>query len=667
MISLEAVSYLKSVASYKWSPTGLLTYSCIGGEKPELWAYSGGSEVDSTSSRLICDLEVSDWDFSPDGSQMAVISKNEVHLVDMADGTTTCFTETQKAKSGIRFSPDGKHLAFKSTDGIYIMNANGTCLKRIVRLQNPAGFFGGGFAWSPCSTKIAFETFRWDLHSDIGVADITDGKMFWLARTDMSEYNPQWIGTDKIVYARRGLDYKTDEIVIKQCIPDSYQSEFDAGKDCVVHTKYCSEDLARVIFTEHCEIGAHYDFEFELSPDGRNIAVIRRFNNWDHLAIIDVSKGEVRQLTHGEFEVSCPRWSRDGRRVAVLSNEGVDLSERRIWVYCADDLKGYCATGDYQGCRVIPTWPRGSLSPWSPDDSKIAYIFSSATRFPELGITTVKNQGPEDLVSNLCPPEIFSQGQVPESISFPSYDGKQIYGYLYTPRPRKEPSPSLIFVHGGPVAQDGYRWHGLFQPVIQRAVQRGFVCLDLNYRGGIGYGCEFEQASYGDMGTGLVKDIVHAADYLKELDYVDGTRLGLMGHSYGGYLTVHTIELAPSVFKAAVEVAGVMDWRAYLKFGVTYFAMKMGYPEDEVERYKEWSPVDNVDAIQTPLLIVHGTNDPNVRIHEHAYPLITRLIEHKKEFDMRIYPEEGHVYWNPNVRYDLFKQVERFFDRYLKD
>lgn len=665
MFSLRELTEFASVSAFRWSRDGSsIAYIRSGGEKSELWILRG--VPNGGRKRVGEELSVAECDWHPDGKHVVLVADGQIYVADLEGLVLRQLTAFPGTKASVTYSPDGTRIAFKGPDGLFVMNSDGTCLSRIVKLDDPSGFFGGVYTWSPEGDRIAFETLRWDLQCDIGVVNVMDGSVMWVAKTELSEFDPQWLPDGQsILYCRRDLAYKTHEIVLKPLKVDSHLSYFDVEKNEVSHPRYCSENLARVLYRETDTNGGDYNFEVELSPDGRRVAFVSRLDGWSHLYVLDVETTEITRITEGHFEVSCPRWSPDGKYIAVLSNKDADPSERHVWVYSWETRSGFCLTADPLANRMVPSWPRGHLSPWSPNGDQVAYIRSSAKETPDLFLVNTRELGNEICLSELCPVSLKENGVVPCAVEIESYDGMKIYGYEYRPEQTGATCPAIILLHGGPMAQSGHQWHPIFQPFIQRAVAKGYVCLALNYRGGIGYGKAFEQASYGDMGRALVGDIVKAAEYLKSLPIVDGSRLGLMGHSYGGYLTVHTLELAPSLFKAAVEVAGVMDWRNYTKFGVTYFIMKMGHPQDYPERYRDWSPVDNVASIETPLLVIHGTKDLNVRIEEHAYPLIKELIHHKKEFEMRIYPDEPHVYVRPDVRYDLLKTTESFFDRYL--
>ncbi len=254
----------------------------------------------------------------------------------------------------------------------------------------------------------------------------------------------------------------------------------------------------------------------------------------------------------------------------------------------------------------------------------------------------------------------------PLEISFRSFDGLYIQGFLYPP-PQVSPNracPALVQVHGG--GTNSYlRSQNLIE---QYLASKGYVVMAVNYRGGSGFGREFQDLAVEDWLNAQALDAGAAADFLRSLPYTTD-KVGIYGGSYGGSMSLAAVGRTPDKFDAAVPMRG-----AYSKtetFDETdrlgkIFALTGhgGFPDERPEIYAKSNTIDRIANITAPVLLMHGELDRRVPFR-HFELAVAELKRHRKEFATKSYPEEGHGFRNPENRIDMYRRLERFFEVHL--
>jgi len=260
-------------------------------------------------------------------------------------------------------------------------------------------------------------------------------------------------------------------------------------------------------------------------------------------------------------------------------------------------------------------------------------------------------------------------------VEYSSTDGLTIGAILYKPKDT-EPGvklPALVEVHGGPTGQY-FRTFSMFDQIL---LNNGFVILKPNFRGSTGYGREFQDMNIQDIGGGDLEDVVAGVDFLKTLDYIDPERIGIFGGSYGGYMTFWATVKRPELWKAGAASIGITDWKLLYEESMPHFKhylhMMFGLIEENEELYKERSPVNFVENLKAPLLIVHGANDPRCPLSQ-ASVYRDKLLnlgwkegkEGEKTFEYLVFGDIGHGgYTDQEFRIRSFKVVLDFFKRRL--
>ena len=223
--------------------------------------------------------------------------------------------------------------------------------------------------------------------------------------------------------------------------------------------------------------------------------------------------------------------------------------------------------------------------------------------------------------------------------------------------------PVVVYVYGGPHAQvvrNG--WGRQTQLFHHYLASRGFLVFSVDNRGSSARGRDFERALLGRLGKVELEDQLAGVGYLKTLPYVDASRIGIWGWSYGGFMTCYALTNAPGVFRAGAAVAPVTDWRRYDSI---YTERYLKLPADNEAGYRDSSPVNQADKLADALLLLHGTGDDNVH-WGNTLAFVDRLYRASKPYDLQLYPNKNHSILGKDARAHLYRRVAEHFERYLR-
>jgi dipeptidyl aminopeptidase/acylaminoacyl peptidase len=382
-------------------------------------------------------------------------------------------------------------------------------------------------------------------------------------------------------------------------------------------------------------------------------------DGWSHLYTASIDGGEPKQLTSGKFEVSDVRLSEDKTKFYFTSSEG-DLGQRHLY--------SMPVTG---GPRVrVTTMPGNNQATVSPDETTLAIVRSYSDRPPELYIAPNKpNASAVEIKQVTTSPidEFFTYNWIdPPIVTFKAGDGVEVPARLYKPAKWQKGGPAVLFVHGAGYLQNVHKWWSsyyreyMFNHLL---MERGFIVLDVDYRGSAGYGRNWRTAIYRHMGGKDLDDQVDAVKYLVAEHGVDPKRVGLYGGSYGGFITLMAMFTKPDVFAAGAALRPVTDW-AHYNHG--YTSNILNTPQSDAEAYKQSSPIYFAGGLKGALLICHGMVDTNVHFQD-TVRLVERLIELRKEnWELAAYPVEDHGFERASSWADEYKRILRLFETKLK-
>jgi dipeptidyl aminopeptidase/acylaminoacyl peptidase len=376
-----------------------------------------------------------------------------------------------------------------------------------------------------------------------------------------------------------------------------------------------------------------------------------------HLYAVPFDGGEPRALTSGNWEVLGVRQSRDKAKFYLTANLDGPF-ENHLYVM---DAEGGPLT------RLTKA-PGRHTATVSPDDRWIADIYSFTNKPPELYVQENRPLADSRKLTT-SPAADFSQyaWQDAPIVTFTARDGVKVPARLFKPANFRRGGPAVVFIHGSGYLQNVDRWWStnyyreyMFNHIL---MERGFVVIDVDYRGSAGYGRDWRTAVYEHMGGKDLDDIVDAAKYVVSEHGVDPKKIGLYGGSYGGFLTLMGMFTQPDVFAAGAALRPVSDW-AYYNQG--YTADILNLPQTDSEAYRKSSPIYFAQGLKGALLICHGMVDTNVEFQD-TVRLTQKLIElHKENWQVAMYPVENHAFVEPSSWADEYKRILKLFEENLK-
>ncbi len=246
------------------------------------------------------------------------------------------------------------------------------------------------------------------------------------------------------------------------------------------------------------------------------------------------------------------------------------------------------------------------------------------------------------------------------SFKFQARDNTPIQGYITLPTKASNGAiPSVLLVHGGPHSRDYWG----FDPEIQLLSSRGYAVIQVNFRGSKGFGWDFESSGYKQWGEKIQYDILDSINYLTEKKYIDKNRLCIMGGSFGGYSAMQSSILAPDLFKCTIARSGVYDLQLFIEQKSPQKARSYIKRIGPEEIQNAHSPINAIQLLQAPVLLVHGTKDDNTPL-EQAEVLLEQLKKQNKPHEWFEIKNEGHYFYNPKSRIEYQEKVLQFLNKY---
>jgi len=579
--------------------------------------------------------------FSPDGQRLAVIcdlsGTPQVWITATDGGWPTQVTALEDPVTRVDWSPVGNWLAISVAPGggmntqIYLVHPDGTGLKRYSQGGKDNNWLS---RWAPGGSALMVSSnARNGAAMDTYLLGVNDGQMRLVSSSP---------GRDEIVdvsrddgaalvsrMQSRGSNdvYWVDTVAHTEVNLTVHEGPgtFDGRFAPDAHTVYLisNKDRDRTAFGKE-RLGARGEAgaiellaqradadvaDFEINPDGTEAALIWNIAGRSELDFVDLRNGQVKHGPALPTELAYhPRYSHDGRRLALVLTGAAAPED--VWVL--DRLSGH---------------------------------FHQITFSPHAGVNL------DDLVH-------------PTLVRYKGEDGEPLTAWLWLPKRWTAPGPCVLSFHGGPEGQELPDFRGDYQALLGE----GIAVLAPNVRGSGGFGKRFVNLDNQQLRFNGIKDIKASVDYLTKNKIADRQRLGIMGGSYGGYMTMAGLTEYPDLFRAGADLYGVVNFETFFAHTEPWMAaistIKYGDPKTQADLLRRLSPINKIERVKAATIVLHGANDTNVPVVE-AEQVVDNLKKRGVPVELVMFPDEGHGWRKTPNRIRSTIEVTHWFVKYL--
>ena len=412
---------------------------------------------------------------------------------------------------------------------------------------------------------------------------------------------------------------------------------------------------SKTIYKEASDTYIEVNDDLTFYGDNEGFIMKSEKDGFFHLYAYDIDGNNEQQLTSGDWEV----------------HEFLGFDSENKMFYFTASMENPMNTSVYSlelgasAPRILSPKEGTSTADFS-NGFKYFMLYHSTANSP-LNVSLHDNSGKEIRVleDNKALKEKLAKLKLSEVSFFEleTSNSDKLNGWMIKPKDfdSKKKYPVLMFVYGGPGSQTvtnsmggNYFWHQLL-------AQQGYIVVSVDNRGTGSRGKQFRTQTYQQLGALETQDQIEAAKWLGKQSYIDPSRIGIWGWSYGGYMSSLCLFKGADVFKTAIAVAPVSNWRYYDSI---YTERYMGLPQDNAAGYDENSPINHTDKLKGNYLLIHGTADDNVHF-QNAVEMVDALIASDKQFDFYIYPDRNHGIYGGNTRYHLFNKMTNFISENL--
>ncbi|NNE98425.1 MAG: S9 family peptidase, partial [Pyrinomonadaceae bacterium] len=403
-----------------------------------------------------------------------------------------------------------------------------------------------------------------------------------------------------------------------------------------------------------------------------------RTSGFNHLYLANLKKStadgkttaNIRRLTHGNWEIGWAKWMSNG--TSYLFSSTKDGAESRYFYVGRGGQSRWFIPLVFDGMKTNP-----QLSTTPQPDDVLVYQGSHWNRPGELFTfqkcsNCARKSVPRRLTRTASETFLKRKWNAPKFTEFTARDGKKVPTKIYFPSnfDKSKKFPMVIFVHGAGYLQNVINgWNNYYREFMfnQLLTQKGYVVLDIDYRGSAGYGRDWRTDVYDFLGGKDYEDHIDGIDFMVKEYNVDVNRIGVYGGSYGGFMAAMLVMRAPDKISAAAALRPVMDWKNYYAANPFYTSQRLGDPKKNPEGYRRSSPIAYAKTLRKKLLILHGLLDDNVQAQD-SIQLVEQLMRMDKTeyFELMLYPAERHSFQRPTSWEDEYERILALFEENLK-
>ncbi len=638
---------------------------------------------------------IMEYTFSNDGNALLFPLNGDIYYYHLATKTAKRLTQTDAFETDVKFSPKGNYASFIRAQNVFILNISTGKETQLTKdgkgsIKNGMSEFVAqeemdrmtGYWWSPDEKHIAFlrvdETpVQTVIRNEIYAEKIklieqrypatgTNNVTIQLAVTDIKGKKIRFVELDEAEGGTSKGNKNDIYIPRVKWLPDgkvlSYQWQSRDQKTLKLKTYNLKTRDQKTLITEHSDhwINLHHDLQF--LNDNKSFIWASERDGFKHLYHF-TNEGElINQLTKGDWIVDEINQIDENKGLIYFTGRADTPLERHLY---SVPLHGNAPE------HVARLSQRNGFHNINFSKDSTSYIDSFSNIYTPTQVSLHDADGKhitwlaENKIDATHPSSPYYDDLIQPSFgTLTADDGKTtLYYKLYTPDdlvPGKK-YPVIVNVYGGPHVQKVKNaWEGA--DFTQYMLQQGYIVFQLDNRGSSFRGTAFEFPIYEKLGQVEIEDQITGVKYLHELPFVDKDRIGIYGHSYGGYMALMALFKAGDYFKAGVSGAPVTDW---LLYDTHYTERYLNHPSVNSDGYDKSSVFPYAPELKNPLLIYHGMADDNV-LFTNTTKLIKTLQDENKQFELMTYPGSKHSMKGKKVKVHLNNTIMNFFDRHFK-
>ena len=582
--------------------------------------------------------------FSPDGTKVGYAYKNNLYVKDLDSGKTTQIT----------FDGEKNKIINGLTDWVY----------------EEEFAFVRAFEWNSNSDKMAFIRFEETLVPEFSM-DIYGQDLY--QTQEVFKYPKAGEPNSKVSLHIYNLDTnKTTEVSVEKSYNDFYIPRIKwTNNPDVLSAQYLNRkqnvlDLwfvnaktnkANLVLTETDKAYVDVTDNLTFLKDNSFIWTSEK-DGYNHIYHYSDTGKLINQVTFGNWEVT--------------NYYGYDEKTDRIFYQSVENgsinRDVYAIKLNGRNKKRLSSAEGTNDAAFSADFSYFINTFSNASTPPQY---TLNNAVSGAVIKNIVNNEALVSKLSEYKLSKKEFSTIQVNGNdlnMWMIKPidfdASKQYPLFMCQYSGPGSQEvANQWHSANDYWYQFLAQQGYIVVCVDGRGTGFKGAAFKKVTQNELGKYEVEDQIEAAKQLGNLPYIDASRIGIWGWSFGGFMSSNCLFKGADVFKMAIAVAPVSSWRFY---DSVYTERFMGMPQDNASGYDENSPINHVDKLKGDFLLIHGSGDDNVHV-QNTMRLVEALVQANKQFDWAIYPDKNHGIYGGNTRLHLYKKMTNFINEKLGD